>query len=340
MTSEVFRLYGNCIPVRGARRSLLCDLQKSQAHFIPNGLFGILTELAERTVEEIKTVFDRECDDIIDEYFDFLIREDYGFFTNEPWKFPPVQLDWDLPGAVTNAIIDTDRNSDHDYDAILDQLDDLGCQALQIRCHDQLSTDEVRRLVKTTGRRQLRHLDLILAYTTDLDLQWLGKLCMDHQWVSRVLVHSSPFDDTKQLVPLSVYVVFQKARFNPADCGQVEIGYFAVNIAHFSEAQSFNTCLNRKISITPSGDIKNCPSMLRSLGNVKTTPLADAIKHPSLVRLGSITKDQIEVCRDCEFRYICTDCRAHTRDYRNPYAKPRGCGYDPYTAAWQKASEC
>lgn len=339
MTTEVFRLYGNCVPVRGARRSLLCDLQKGRAHFIPNGLYGILTELGHLSVEEIKDSFERECDAVIDGYMEFLVREDYGFFTDEPEKFPPVPLEWDRPEAVTNAIIDADRDSAHDYGAILDQLDELGCQALQLRCHDALSREELFQLLQATGGRRLRHLDLILAYTPELDLECLGELCLQHQWVYRILLHSSPFDDTRRLEPLGTYVVFQSAKFDADHCGQVEVGYFSVNLQHFSEAQHFNTCLNRKLSITADGEIKNCPSMLRSLGNVRTTALADAVRHPSLVQLGRITKDQVEVCRECEFRYICTDCRVYTRDFRHPYAKPRRCGYDPRTATWTETGD-
>ncbi|WP_066439517.1 hypothetical protein [Chryseobacterium sp. CCH4-E10] len=39
--------------------------------------------------------------------------------------------------------------------------------------------------------------------------------------------------------------------------------------------------------------------------------------EPSIATLNfkkyrNLTKDQIEVCKDCEFLYICTDCRAYS----------------------------
>jgi len=58
------------------------------------------------------------------------------------------------------------------------------------------------------------------------------------------------------------------------------------------------------------------------------------VNDRQLVQIGSITKDQVAVCRDCEFRYVCTDCRAYTQDADDPYSKPAKCTYDPYTATW------
>jgi hypothetical protein len=51
----------------------------------------------------------------------------------------------------------------------------------------------------------------------------------------------------------------------------------------------------------------------------------------------SITQDPVEICRDCEFRYVCTDCRAYTRRPGAPASKPAKCAYDPYTATWDNA---
>ena len=46
----------------------------------------------------------------------------------------------------------------------------------------------------------------------------------------------------------------------------------------------------------------------------------------------SIKKDNIKVCKDCELRYNCIDCRAgHQVDNGS---KPVGCNYDPYKLIW------
>ena len=53
----------------------------------------------------------------------------------------------------------------------------------------------------------------------------------------------------------------------------------------------------------------------------------------------NITKDEISTCKDCEFRYICTDCRSYTESPEDYYSKPLKCGYSPYTNKWEQWSD-
>ena len=48
-----------------------------------------------------------------------------------------------------------------------------------------------------------------------------------------------------------------------------------------------------------------------------------------------ISKDQVKVCKDCEFRYMCSDCSAFTKNPEDKFDKPLKCNYNPYTAKWE-----
>jgi SPASM domain peptide maturase of grasp-with-spasm system len=79
--------------------------------------------------------------------------------------------------------------------------------------------------------------------------------------------------------------------------------------------------------------IKNCPSMEHSYGSINNSTPAAILKLKKFQASWAIKKDAIEICKDCEFRYICSDCRAFTQN-NNPNSKPLKCNYDPYTATW------
>ena len=100
-------------------------------------------------------------------------------------------------------------------------------------------------------------------------------------------------------------------------------------------SQKHNTCLNRKISIDVNGEIKNCPSMIKSYGNIKDATLTKAMEKSGFKDVWFIHKNQIEVCKDCEFRHICTDCRAYLKNPENIYSQPEKCNYNPYIAKWK-----
>jgi SPASM domain peptide maturase of grasp-with-spasm system len=333
---KIFRLYANCVAVQGARRSIICDLQHWRAQFIPNGLFFILTEYSDKSVNEIKQSYNGNYDQTIDSYFHMLIEEDFGFWCDEPDRFPALDLSWERPEAVTNAIIDVDRNSIHDYGYIFSQLNNVGCQAVEIRAYDDLSMKELEDIAEASHGWLLRHLDLIVKYQPELTKDNLAKLCQQHQTISQITVHSSPEMSSVTIEPLPVVIRYSTHSVTPSSCGQISPGYFSLSLEHFAEAQNFNTCLNRKLGISANGEIKSCPAMQHSFGDIDTTPLTTIAKHPALIQIGRITKDQIAVCMDCEFRYICTDCRAYTCNSSDPYSKPAKCSYDPYTASWIK----
>lgn len=79
--------------------------------------------------------------------------------------------------------------------------------------------------------------------------------------------------------------------------------------------------------------------MKDSFGNIKDTTLKEVLKNQYLKKYWNIKKDNITVCKDCEFRHICTDCRAYLENPDDEYSKPLKCGYDPYTNEWSEWSK-
>jgi SPASM domain peptide maturase of grasp-with-spasm system len=309
-------------------------LQKHRAHFIPNGLYFILTRFQGKSSAEIKQAFGGAHDRTIDQYFAFLLRHKYGFICTELERFPDMDLSWDRPERVTNGIIDVDSASTHDYPSLFEQFDRLGCEAVQVRAFEPISVDTLTHIVRSSAGRRLRHLDVVVKYAPALSDEYLRELCVSHQWLAGITVHSSPEGRIISLHPYPVSIRFIETSLTISCCGQVGAAYFAINIGHFTEARRFNTCLNRKLSVCANGDLKNCPSMTVSFGNAHHDSLGSVLENPDWVRLGRINKDEIAVCSDCEFRYVCTDCRAYLADPTDLRSKPAKCTYDPYTATW------
>ena len=109
-------------------------------------------------------------------------------------------------------------------------------------------------------------------------------------------------------------------------------------VQYFSELTHRNGCLNQKLSIDADGYICNCPSMKEKYGHISNTALKEVVSLPSFIAKWHIKKDDIHICKDCEYRYICSDCRAYTIDEGNVYSKPAKCLYDPYTGQWEKGA--
>ena len=338
-----FRLFANCIPVKGAKRAIICDLQRGGYDYIPNELLEVIEDCKNHPLGEVKEAYGTENEQILEEYFEFLLEKEYGFWTDEPTSFPDLNLQWDAPALITNAIIDSDENSQHNFESLFMQLEDMGCKHIQLRFFAEIHPKQLEVVLALTKALKFRSIDLVLAYSPVFDMSYWSKLCQEHLRLNQLIIYNAPHNKAKKVLydqtnekSVITALIYQKTNIDSHQhCGIINPAYFAIGMELFTEAQKHNSCLNRKIAVDVSGNIKNCPSMLQSFGNAKHTPLQEAVLKKDFKKYWEIHKDQIEICKDCEFRYICTDCRAFTSDHQNLYSKPAKCQYNPYTATWE-----
>ncbi len=342
MKQSAFILFADCIPTKGFNRSIICDTKNNNYVFIPNGLYDILEMYNGKTIEEIKNDFEHQYDEIIDEYFDFLIQNKFIFFNSNPHLFPKIATEWNSPSLITNIIIDYDEIM-HDFKALIPQFEVLKCSYIQLRFYKNISIAYIKSIAETLKKEKSRivSIDFIIPYYESFNLEEVNDILSENNRIHSIILFNSPHDKSYEPLRQKMgYVMLVKRNIvNEKHCGIINEEYFYSNIKLFSESQHHNTCLNKKISIDKVGDIKNCPSMPVSFGNIKDITLEKALNQGDFKKYWNITKDEIIVCKDCEFRHICTDCRAYIEDNDNINSKPLKCGYDPYTNEWSEWSK-
>lgn len=337
-TDKYFCFYKTCIPVKGAVRSVICDLERNKLDFIPNSLFEIITKYKDKKIQEIKNIFGAENEAILTEYFAFLYQKEYLFFCEKSALnlFPDLDLTWDTPRLIENAIIDIDGQSDHPYQNIFTQLNDLGCNALQLRFFSSTDFNQVKKILSYCKKRCIETIEILIPYHQSFNPSRLTQLLKEFLRIDQITLHSCPAEKIREPLITDLGQIFWTSQsITSSDhCGFIAPQYFSVNINSFTEAQQFNTCLNRKISVDKDGHIKNCPASKQDFGNIKHTTLKKALHSQDFKKLWNTSKDQIATCRDCEFRYVCSDCRVFIENPNDLYSKPAKCSYDPYTATW------
>ncbi len=341
MDKEVFKLIQNCIPVRGAHQSILCDLHRKTYHPIPNDLHTILTEHEGKSIQEIKAIYNNEYDTIIDDYFEFLLEKEYIFFTTTPDWFPEMKLQFHYPFEISNAIMDRNKNSTYNMYEVLDQLDAIRCKVIEIRFFDAITFSETEQLLThlNTIESSISSVGILLPFSKTFE-QKQHELTARFPRLSYLIFHHA--EQERSIPPVSGdrgHIIYTKDKITGEKCcGVINTSYFTSNIQAFTEALHYNSCLHKKIAIDTRGNIKNCPSMTQSFGTIRNTTLEKALNHKDFKKHWSITKDQITICKDCEFRYSCTDCRAYIENPDDMHSKPLKCGYDPYTNVWEEWS--
>jgi uncharacterized protein len=98
----------------------------------------------------------------------------------------------------------------------------------------------------------------------------------------------------------------------------------------------FNSCWGGTIAITADGIIRPCIHSHIKIGTIER----DLYDIESLIGkmepYWAYNKDKVERCCDCEFRYVCFDCReiAMRRNGEISNSNPL-CGYNPHSGDWE-----
>lgn len=335
-----FRLFACCLLVKGAKRSLINDVQRNRHFLIPNALGQLLETDVGCTYAEIRAKYGPENEETVIGYFDYLIQNELIFWCNqeELALFTAIPLAYEEPAQITNAIIDIDAQSAHDFGALFNQLDSLGCSHLQVRSYTAKHPDYFSDMLALLENKHVLSVELLTKHDSAWQQEAQTDLFNKYPRLLSLVLHSASPETIEQHKPTEGVFLTEQAITNQSHCGIISPAYFSINLSTFIESQGHNTCLNRKISVDAQGYIRNCPSLPEQYGHSSDTSLIEALNKTAFKERWFIHKDQIEICRDCEFRHICTDCRAYTKDPTNPFAKPAKCSYNPYTATWDSAN--
>lgn len=320
-----FKMYSTCIPVFGKERSAIYDLNREKYFLIPNGLHTILTSSELISEKALLEEYSSE-QDIVKEYIEFLITNEIVFECDEDEVnfFPPLDLSWDYPAHITNAVIEVDQERVDKLEHILKLIDGLGCRFIQITS-SKLS-DKLDQIIDLIELYRFNMIEFVTSENIKIDdaQEILSKSTRR----IRLVVELSEENRTQKLNDCKDLIMFTELTYSELKVKKKE-AFFQVNMNLFLESKVHNTYFNRKIAIAKDGTIKNAPTYNQCFGNIYSIDskkdLLDIINLPDFKRFWNVSKDKIETCRECEFRYMCVDNRIPILNSEGSYEVGEGC---------------
>lgn len=335
--NKIYKLFAPCIPIDGYTRSVIIDLHRHNLFFIPYSLFILLEKHYPKSWTEISKKLDIDSKAALEEYLLFLELNELIFSLEkfELKRFPKLSLQWNFPSICSNAIIDISSDSKYIIPDTIIKLSQINCFHLQIRFFKKIAYTELVEIIAFSSKLTFQSIQILITNSNQISEKKFEQLMIDYWKIGKIEVFNSNQDKIIPISGLIRMIIFSKKRINiPSQCGNIDPRYFSIETNHFTEAQKHNTCLNRKLCIDQNGYVKNCPSMTQHFGLISECNLEEVIHSQEFQKLWFINKDQIDVCQDCEFRYICTDCRCFIQDENDIYSQPAKCKYNPYICKW------
>lgn len=325
---DIYTTFSNCIISKGSKRSIISDIQCKNYFFIPNSIADTLRKKGFKK-DEITNCYGESA-------FRFLIENAIIFNceSNNLNLFPSFNLTYESPNVIENAIIDRDDENYDDIEVIIKELDILFCESIQVRFKNAVSGNFIHELVNLVEETSIESIELILPYSNDFSNRKVEEFIEISTRLTSIIFFSSERDLVRQQKQATV--IYYKKHINPIkDCGCIKQSNFVSSIKFSSLANSYNTCLYKKVSFDTKGNIKNCLSMDIMYGNIFDSDLKEVIQSEDFQKLWHIKKDNIKVCKACEFRHMCMDCRTFIKDPNDIYSQPVKCTYNPYIAKWK-----
>lgn len=336
---KYFNLFSIIFITKGACRILISDLQRNTSELYPLEFYEMIEELKTSSIDEVLQMYDKESGDIVQEYLEILLEKEYGFITENDWdrNFPALSYQYHESNTINDFFIEMADISL--LERLRNSIDNLEVRHLLIYSSMPFTLDDFIQIDSFFTSSVLAGIEVISPFQEETNDSFIKELQHKTERIYSLIFYKCPKKPLRIKNDFKFSLSFTKEDLKISSCGKVDTKYFNTNLPKVLEAINHNSCLYKKIGIDKDGHIKNCPLMMESFGNIQKVSLEEALAQPKFKRYWNVTKDQIEGCKDCEFRHICTDCRAYTE--RSHYtsenldiSKPLKCGYNPYTNEW------
>jgi len=334
MKNKSYKKFEDCIPVRGYFRSVIMDITRKNYHFIPNVLCDAIS--AGKLIDE----------NIPQEYLDYLLENEFVFECTEEELvyYPPLNNKWDYPAHITNTVIEIDKHLYINKEC-LEQLLDLGCKHFVFIFKNSLVLEWLDKVSKLFDETQALTIEIYYKYSKKIKNEMLEEIMKQNPRISYILLYEAPHDEIITPTNIRGNIVYYSKPVCYDECS-VNPQSLIVNMSLYTESLHFNTFYNRKLCIDKQGNIKNYLTQRKSFGNFFSDNIEKVIRKKSFKNIWKVKKDLIDVCIECEFRYMCVDSRFPKLRSKGSYYHTKECAYNPYICKWKNeegyisVSEC
>ena len=325
-------------------------MKTKNKYFVLLSTCELIDELKEKSVDEVESEFDNDNQSLrnFHDFIDKMVQRDMAITTNNPECFPPMSEQIDYQSVLLqDAIIEIDQNKTdrHKLNKIFSQLSELHCTEWQIRLLSPFDTNYILSLLDEISKTETLYLEIHCENSYNVTDQQLRLMIEKYAFLANIYLygceHASKTDVCSTSISSEITCFCTIYRLNYSFqkgqcCGQIcieNMDFSNIKVNH--RLKKTNGCLYKKICFDVDGNIKNCPSLHETFGNIDNINIQKIIENKDFTKLWYITHNDIDACKDCEYRLNCTGCSAFVQQTGNPLSKPSKCNYDPYTCKWQ-----
>lgn len=318
--AKVFKLFSDIIITEGYSRAIIQDYHRHKTHLIPLNLSQLIQKYNSIIkVDYLMQLLQDDKNQLYKEYFEFLVENDLIFSVEEKNKnlYPPISLKYDVPFHIDSLTILISKRNHYDIYASFKNglFDNIYCISI-LFCDDisSLEMDELINIIISTETRYLHVVHNSAANQSDILRENKNPLIAE--------------------IPVDFSVdssIFSNNKYR-------EFPFFHNEFYLYVETLRFNSYFHKRIYIDDKGYLRNTPETPNTgihINDISScNELFDLVDSRKFSKYGYIPKCKIEVCRCCEYRYMCVDNRIPIKEGKR-WAYTDSCTYNPYICLWK-----
>lgn len=330
MTKEIpIILAPCCVLIEGHNYSCIYDLQRNGIYRFSN-LYRHLfckDEITKNWNILVKSPTKKDK-----EFVDSLLSNQLCVKSEQNSFFRPIDTTSYIQRSCENAIIDRDAKSVYSMNIVANQLSSVACEAVCIRYFKTVDMESIENEIEAFNDSTIRHIEIHCVLSEKISIDRLRVLKKYYGRVCSFVFYS---EKKSEVVTVGNNLIIVRKKYGIDKykmCGSVSDLKMRAQTQFYIESKNYNNCLYRKVYIDSCGIVKNCPEMTTQYGSIDEEgfQLKSIFNSAIFSKCWYITKDKIDQCKDCEFRYACMDCRCFLKEVDNPLSKPAKCKYNPY----------
>ncbi len=237
------------------------------------------------------------------------------------------------PSTITNAVITIGKSKKNlkYLDLIFEHLEYLLCKYIVIDFEEKCYISDLSIIFSNLNKYNIHEALLLLKYSDELYSDRFADIVLSSDRYKSIIIFNSPFDKNLENV-IHYYRQEKKFNYNKNALEFIPIRELYVESLHY------HTYFNRKLYIGSEGEIKNAKETNTIFGYiydfVYKEELEKIINSNEFQEYWTVNKEKCDVCKDCEYRYMCVDNRLPYKRNDNEWYHKIECNYNPYICKW------
>lgn len=323
LDNQYLRIHSTLAPVNGYLRSVMHDFVREKYFFISNRMYDFIKIYDGKALDDMKVAEQELLSNVLNQHWGILLTKDELDF------FPNMSFDYRSPCKINNTVILYNGNIILFRELVrILASKNIQCKYVAVVIEKTLNEDQFISLFDELKSNEWLTFELFVkfypSYTDSFFEQHIFKN-------KKAFVF---FESEKEELN-SCFMHTSK----PLDFNFVGHQYFAPNLQCFSEAQHYNLYYHDKLVINETGKAIMSLTNRKEVGVVNIASVESVLDEINTLNFSSVTKDSIDICSDCEFRYMCVDsCEIKMRKDKSFY-RAKECNYNPYISKWSHEKE-